>query len=178
MSLILAVIRIFETTSLSRSDLIMQRIEENERMDDERRQRIESLVRDVEGVTNGLDDSTSRLIKDLIGKLRELVENLLKPPVLEFFETRIRPTELAAEMKDALDIVFREHRKHIVPLKKVHKGEKEVLRRLYGRTERRHRLEDYFYRQRINHLKLILKMNNIEYHIEPIMPDCKELSED
>ena len=168
----------FETTSLSRSDLIMQRMEENERMDDERRQRIESLVRDVEGVTNGLDESTSRFIKDLIGELRELVENLLKAdPVLEFFETRIWSMELAAETKDALDIVFREHRKDIVALKKVHEGEKEVLRRLYGRTERRRRLDDYFYRQRINQLKLILKKNNIEYHIEP-MPDCKEMSDD
>ena len=97
----------------------MQRIEENERMDDERRQRIESLIRDVEGVTNGLDESTSRLIKDLIGELRELVENPLKAdPVLEVFETRIWPTELAAETKDALDIVFRERRKDIVALKR------------------------------------------------------------
>ena len=157
----------------------MQRIEENERMDDERRQRIESLIRDVETVTNGLDESTSRLIKDLIGELRELVENLLKADtVLEFFETRIWPMELATETKNALDIVFREHRKDIVALKKVHdEEEKEVLRRLYGRTERRRRLEDYFYRQRINQLKLILQKNNIEYHIEP-MPDCKEMSDD
>ena len=85
--------------------------------------------------------------------------------------------ELAAETKNALDIVFREHHKDIVALKKVHEEEKEVLRRLYGRTERRRRLEDYFFRQRINQFELILKKNNIEYHIEP-MPDCKEMSED
>ena len=78
--------------------------------------------------------------------------------------------ELAAETKNALDIVFREHHKDIVALKKVHEEEKEVLRRLYGRTERRRRLEDYFYRQRIIQMKLILKENNIKYHIEP-MPD-------
>ena len=46
----------------------MQRIEY---MVDERQQRIEKLIRDVEGVTAALDESTSRSIKDLIGKLRE-----------------------------------------------------------------------------------------------------------
>ena len=86
----------------------MQRIEENERMDDERRQKIESLIRYVEAVKNGLDESTSRLIKDRIGELRKLVENLSKTdPVLESFETRIWPMELVAE-----------HRKDIVALKR------------------------------------------------------------
>ena len=116
-----------------------------ERMDDERRQRIEALICDVEGVTADLDESTSRSIKDLIGELRQLVENLSKAdPVLEFFETRILPMKLAAETKDALDIAFREHRKDMFALKKVHEEEKEILRRMYGRTERRRRLEDFF----------------------------------
>ena len=104
-------------------------------MDDERRQRIEALICDIEGVTADLDESTSTSIKDLIGELRQLVENLSNAdPVLEFFETKIRPMELAAEMKDALDIAFREHRKDMVALKKAHEEEKEHLRRLYGRT--------------------------------------------
>ena len=75
-------------------------------------------------------------MKHLIGELRQSVQNLSNvDPVLKFFETRIRPMELAAEMKDdALDIAFREHRKDMVALKKVHEEE---------RTERRRRMEDF-----------------------------------
>ena len=93
---------------------------------------------------DSINKSTSRSIKDLTGKLRQLVENLSKAaPVLEFFETRIWPMELASETKDALDIAFREHRKDMIALKKVHEEEKEALRRMYGRTERRRRM-DFF----------------------------------
>ena len=83
--------------------------------------------------------------------------------------------ELAAETKDALDIAFREHRKDMVALKKVHEEEKEVIRRLYGKMERWRRMEDFFNRQRIQQLRVILDRNKIEYHIEP-MPDCEKLS--
>ena len=88
-------------------------------LDDERRQRVEDLIRNVEGVTADLDENTSRSIKDLIGELRQLVQNLSNAgPVLEFFETKIWPMELAAETKGVLDIAFREHGKDIVALKR------------------------------------------------------------
>jgi hypothetical protein len=149
-----------------------------DRMDDERRQRIEALIRDVERVRADLDESTSRSMKDLIGEVRQLVENVLKAdPVLEFFETRIWPMQLAVETKDALAIAFREHRKDMVSLEKVHEEEKEVLRRMYGRTERRRMCEEFFYRKQINELREILDGNNIEYAIEP-MPDCEAMTMD
>ena len=116
----------------------MQRIE---RMDDKRRQRIEDLIRDVEGVTaDFFDESTSRSIKDLIGKLRLLVQNLSDAgPVLDFFRPRFGLWNWQRKRRMHLTaIAFCDHRKDIVAL---HDDDNEGIRRPYGRTERRRRME-------------------------------------
>ena len=61
------------------------------------------------------EESTSTLINDLIGGVRQLVEDLLEAgPRLQFFKDTIWPMELAAETKAAIHI----HNQELIALRK------------------------------------------------------------
>jgi hypothetical protein len=122
-----------------RLSFVMQRIEP---MDDERRQRIDDVIRDVEGVSMELDESTSRSIKDLIGELRQLVKNLSDVgPGLSLFKDKVFPMMIRTEKQDALEFLEVEHRKDYITFMKEYDKEEDIVRRQYGKAERRRRLD-------------------------------------
>jgi hypothetical protein len=146
---------------LAHSYLIMERIElfDDERpsfdmpriepMDDERQQRIDDVIRDVEGVSMDLDESTSRSFKDLIGELHQLVKSLSDVgPGLSLFEDKGDPMMMRTEKQDALEFLEVEHRKDYIAFVKEYDKEKDIVRRQYGKAERRRRLEVFFYDSR------------------------------
>ena len=122
--------------------LVMYKIEP---MDNERRQSIDDLIRNIEGVTTDLDGSKSRSIKDLIGELRQLVQNLSDVgPALRFFDEKVYPMNMRKEKQKFLEILVVQHRKDYIALVKDNDEAEEEVRRLYGRMERRRRLEVFF----------------------------------
>ena len=157
-----------------RPSFVMQGIES---MDDERRRRIEAVIRDVEGVTMDFDESPrTRSIKDLIGEVCQLVQDLLDAgPRLQFLEDKIWPWKISAEPEEACGILTRVHHREIVALGKEHEKAMDVIRSMYSRTERRRLPEVDFLGAHIMQLKIILYDNYIVYDIEP-MPDCEEMS--
>ena len=118
---------------------------EIEPMDNERRQRIDDVIGNIEGVTTDLDESKSRSIKDLIGELRQLVKNLSDVgPALCFFDEKVYPMNMNKEKQECLEALEVQHREDYIDLAKEYHEAEEDVRRLYGRTERRRRLDVFF----------------------------------
>jgi hypothetical protein len=156
-----------------RPSLVMHKIEP---MDDEPRQRIEDVIRDVEGVTTDLDESTSSSIKELIGERRQLVKNLsYVGPGLWLFEETFYPKMMRTEKQEALEILEVEHRKDYIALVKEYNKDEEDNRRMYGIAERRGRLGAFCLGQQKRELMDILDKNHIEYDSPP-MPDFEAMS--
>ena len=125
-----------------RPSLVMYKIEG---MVNERRQRIDDVIGKIEGVTTDLDGSKSRSINDLIGELRQLLQNLSDVgPALRFFDEKVYPMNMRMEKQEFLDILEVQHRKDYIALVKDYDEAEEEVRRLYGRMERRRRLEVFF----------------------------------
>ena len=99
-----------------RPSLVMYKIEG---MVNERRQRIDDVIGKIEGVTTDLDGSKSRSINDLIGELRQLLQNLSDVgPALRFFDEKVYPMNMRMEKQEFLDILDVQHRKDYIALVK------------------------------------------------------------
>ena len=115
----------------------------------------------------------TRFIKDLIGKVCQLLQNLSDAGLrLQFLEDKIWSWQMSEETEEACGILTCIHHQEIVAPGKEHKEAMDVVRSIYSRTERRRLLEVDFLGAIQRNLKIILDDNYIVYDIEP-MPYTK-----